>query len=154
MFLNLSNHPSAGWSEAQRQAAMALIQKHGSSCRDDGQTPPENFGEWPANEDSTGECRGTGAGIVDLPFPNVDPKAGPDEIDRMASEQVARLQAAGLKSGDIVHVMGELTLTYQIVRRLKSLGVTCVAATTERIVTTQPDGKKLSEFHFIQFRPY
>ena len=144
LFLNLSNHPSAGWSEAQRQAAMALIQKHGSSCRDDGQTPPEIFGE----------CRGTGAGIVDLPFPNVDPKAGPDDIATLADSQIERLRQAGLKSGDIVHVMGELTLTYQIVRRLKSLGVTCVAATTERIVTTQPDGKKLSEFHFIQFRPY
>ena len=41
----------------------------------------------------------------------------------------------------------------EMVRELKRRGVRCVASTTERVVT-EVDGKKVSEFHFVQFREY
>ncbi len=37
---------------------------------------------------------------------------------------------------------------------LEKLGILCVASTTERIVTDNPDGSKTTVFMFVQFRPY
>ena len=37
---------------------------------------------------------------------------------------------------------------------IKSLGVICVASTTERLVKMMSDGKKISDFKFVQFREY
>lgn len=117
MFINLSNHPSSGWSEQQQQAA-------------------EQFGE-----------------VVDMPFPQVEPASTADEVHDLAGELVAAILEYGDAASLTVHVMGEMTLTYGIVAALRGLGIRCVASTTERRVT-EVDGKKVSEFHFVQFREY
>lgn len=44
-----------------------------------------------------------------------------------------------------------LELRHQL---LEKRGILCVASTTERIVTENPDGSKTTVFRFIQFRPY
>ena len=91
--------------------------------------------------------------IVDLPFPPVVPEASADEVKQMARELVEHILEMGDPATLTVHIMGEMTLTYSIVTALTQLGVRCVASTTERIVT-EVDGKKVSEFHFVQFREY
>lgn len=117
LFINLSNHPSSMWSEAQKAAAMV-------------------YGE-----------------IEDMDFPSVPPCAKEDEIDRMAMEHVSKILAKPQDASVIVHVMGEMSLTYRIVHMLKARGIRCVCSTTQRMVTEQ-DGKKVTEFQFEQFREY
>lgn len=120
-FLNLSNHPSAAWSQAQTDAALALGASH----------------------------------VKDLPFPQVDPHASPQEVQALArqvSAQVAALQPAA------VHVAGELCLTFALVALLQAQGLPAVCATTRRDTEEQtlPDGstRKLARFHFVQWRAY
>lgn len=117
MFINLSNHPSSGWSEEQLKAARA-------------------FGE-----------------VVDMPFPQVEPAATAEEVHNLAEELVAAILECGEPADLTVHIMGEMTLCYAVISRLQDCGICCVASTTERFVT-EVDGKKVSEFHFVQFREY
>lgn len=116
MFINLTNHPSSGWSEEQLKAA-------------------KQYGE-----------------IVDISFPNIEPYFSSNDVNELAD-----VVAEGIKELDehpVVHVMGEMTFTYAVVSRLKALGIVCVASTTERNTIMSPDGKKISEFKFVQFREY
>ena len=116
-FVNLTNHPSARWSEAQLQAA--------------------------------------GGDVVDVPFPNVPPAAGRDEVESLANHVVE--QVLDLNPGTVL-VQGEMTLTYRVVSALHQHGVKVVAATSERRVveTTNEDGStdKRVVFSFVQFREY
>lgn len=115
-FINLTNHPSEGWSEEQLAAA-------------------HQFGE-----------------IVDIHFPNIEPSFTSSVVNSLADTTVDSITALGK---DItVHIMGEMTFTYAVVSRLKALGITCLASTTERNTIIAPDGKKISEFKFVQFREY
>ena len=91
--------------------------------------------------------------ISDIPFPIVGPGASTDEVKQMAGELVEQILEMGDPATLTVHIMGEMTLTYNIVAALSQLGVCCVASTTERLVT-DVDGKKVSEFRFVQFREY
>lgn len=116
MFINLTNHPSSGWSEEQLKAA-------------------QEYGE-----------------VIDLTFPNIEPHFTSKDIHELADTTVKGIME--LDEQPVVHVMGEMTFTYAIVFRLKAKGITCVASTTERIVKMMPDGKKISEFKFVQFREY
>jgi len=50
--------------------------------------------------------------------------------------------------------MGKFTFTYQFFKEMEKRSIPCVASTTERIVTENPDGSKTTLFKFVQFRPY
>lgn len=90
--------------------------------------------------------------IVDIHFPNIEPSFTSSMVNTLADVTVETITAFGK---DItVHIMGEMTFTYAVVSRLKALGITCLASTTERNTVTMPDGKKVSEFKFVQFREY
>ena len=119
MLINLSNHPSDKWSEAQTAAAN------------------EQFGE-----------------IVDLPFPQIEPDATKADITKIAQDYLIRVQQIGQPNNTAVHIMGEMTLTYQLVCVLKDAGYRCYASTTVREVYEQEPGKKTVIFQFVQFREY
>lgn len=91
--------------------------------------------------------------VVDIPFPDISPEADEEEINSMAEDYVEKILSYGNDKDITVHVMGEMTFVYALVMRLKALGITCVASTTERMVK-EVDGKKISEFKFVQFREY
>lgn len=116
MFVNLTNHPSTGWSKEQLTAT-------------------EQYGE-----------------IVDIPFPNIEPDYTTEFVNSLAETTVNALTAFG--KNITVHVMGEMTFTYAVVSQLKVQGIRCLASTTERNTIITPDGKKISEFKFVQFREY
>lgn len=116
MFINLTNHPSEGWSEEQLAAA-------------------HEYGE-----------------IVDIHFPNIEPDFSSSVVRNLADVTIETLTAFG--KNFVVHIMGEMTYTYAVVSRLKALGIICLASTTERNTVMTPDGKKVSEFKFVQFREY
>ena len=44
--------------------------------------------------------------------------------------------------------------SYSFVSTLKAIGINCLASTTIRNTVMTPDGKKLSDFGFVQFREY
>lgn len=90
--------------------------------------------------------------VIDLAFPNIEPQFTSKDVN-----ELAEITAEGIIDiGDqpVVHVMGEMTYTYAVVSRLKEKGITCLASTTERNTIMTPDGKKISEFKFVQFREY
>ena len=117
LFINLSNHHSAMWSEEQRSAA-------------------RGYGE-----------------IVDMPFPNVPPSDTKAQVETLATKQVDEILKSAQDAVPTVHVMGEMSLTFRIVQKLKAQGIRCVCSTTQRIVTER-DGQKVTEFHFEHFREY
>jgi hypothetical protein len=91
--------------------------------------------------------------IVDLSFPIIEPTFTKEDILLLVKESSDVI--LGIKDDDtVVHVMGEMTFTYNLVNALKELGITCLASTTERNTVMTPDGKKISEFKFVQFREY
>lgn len=91
--------------------------------------------------------------VVDLSFPIIEPTFTKDDILYLVKEYMEVI--TGMKDGEtVVHVMGEMTFTHNIVNALKEVGIICLASTTERLVKMTSDGKKISEFKFVQFREY
>lgn len=92
--------------------------------------------------------------IIDIPFPQVGALATKKEIRELAKqclEQIVQAQPT------VVLCQGEFTLAYQIIHKLQELGISVIAACSERRVTEKYiDGKftKCVEFHFACFREY
>ena len=89
----------------------------------------------------------------DLPFPSILPDASEEEINALADEYLERIVSMAPKDRITVHIMGEMTFTFAMVERLKSMGIRCVASTTERVVE-EHEGLKTSVFSFVRFRDY
>jgi len=106
--------------------------------------------EWGAKQLAEAEKYGQ---IVDTPFPESKPNDGQNDIERQASGIVNNIIA--LANGDdfVVHVMGEMTLTFSVVSKLKAAGVTCLASTTARKASMEGN-VKTSIFEFVKFREY
>lgn len=94
--------------------------------------------------------------IIDFPFPNVQANWTKEEIDSKAKEIVTQVhqQVEGDTIGTTIHVMGEMNMTFCLVKKFQKIGYRCVASTTERNTTINPDGSKTSVFHFVAFREY
>lgn len=92
--------------------------------------------------------------IVDLPFPVVEPSADEAQIALLADEYLSRVLQLADGQSVIIHLMGEMTLTFALLFRLQMQGLTCVASTTQRItIETEPNVKQ-SVFKFVRFRNY
>ena len=92
--------------------------------------------------------------VTDITFPNVPPEADKSEVLRLASKVISEVRNLEVDyDGCIVHVMGEMGLTYILVNKLKNLGIQVVHSTTERI-SEEKDGQKITVFRFCQFREY
>ena len=95
--------------------------------------------------------------IQDLPFPNVPPAANERTIQKMAKQlvlQIKEIQKNSPKETFAVHVMGEMTLIFRVIKLLKRANIKCVASTTERNTIENEDGSKTFLFNFVQFREY
>jgi len=92
--------------------------------------------------------------ILDLPFPSVKPEGDSDYINSLANEYVEKVKNISGWKQSTIHLMGEMTLTFALIRRFQSIGLKCVAATSERIVIEIAPNKKDITFHFVQFREY
>lgn len=91
---------------------------------------------------------------MDMPFPNIDPLEDENKISEIADKYVTEILEKAKDCEVTVHVMGEMNLTFNIVRKLQSHGITCVASTSYRITEEMSDGSKKIEFHFKRFRKY
>lgn len=95
--------------------------------------------------------------IQDMPFPHVQPTATSEDIKKLAADyvkQIRTLAKAEENQPFAVHIMGEMTLVFRIIKLLKRSKITCVASTTFRDTIENPDGSKTFKFEFIQFRTY
>jgi hypothetical protein len=92
--------------------------------------------------------------VVDLPFPEVDPEKDEAYIDLLANEQVQKILTLSSEKDITVHLMGEMTLTVAILKRVQALNITCIASTTRRMVKEDDNGHKELTFKFERFRKY
>ena len=93
--------------------------------------------------------------IVDWPFPMVDESGDEHYIAELADEYVEKIVTLTNSRPFVVHIMGEQTFSYALVRRLRERGISCVASTTKRIVKEEVPGKKTEViFQFERFRAY
>ena len=94
--------------------------------------------------------------VVDLALPAVKPNGDTAYFDTLVEEYVGKI--LDLDSEPVVMVQGEFIFTYRIVKRLKELGITCLAAETKREVKESVDAEgnavKTSVFKFEQFMEY
>ena len=92
-------------------------------------------------------------GVTDLPFPAIDPTWTKQEIQTLAEQYVATILGMS-PVPEAVHLMGELTFSFALVKLLKARGITCVASTARRQVVEKAPGHKEAIFEFVQFRAY
>ncbi|WP_100629771.1 CRISPR-associated protein [Algoriphagus formosus] len=89
--------------------------------------------------------------IEDMPFPPIDPKADESAIQELAIIYLEKIRDI---NPNAVHIMGELTFTFELVRLLQTHGITCIASTTHRSTIELEDGTKNVKFEFVRFRAY
>lgn len=92
--------------------------------------------------------------IVDLPFPMVNPDGDTNYILELAKKCVSDITKFGTQDEVVVHVMGELSLSFCVVCMLSKIGYKCVVSTTERNVVEISPEKKETIFNFVMFREY
>jgi len=88
--------------------------------------------------------------VRDLPFPQISPALDSASLDALVDEYEVKIRQINPIA---VHLMGEMTFAFRLVQRLKSIGILCIASTTERI-SEQLENTKTSHFKFVQFRAY
>jgi hypothetical protein len=94
--------------------------------------------------------------IIDINFPAVDPEANEKEIYKIANEYLnhcKKLLSQSTDKNNAVHIMGEMTFSFSVVKLLKKNNIKCIASTSKRSVV-QIENRKLIEFDFMQFREY
>ncbi len=120
-----------------------------------------NFSNHPShhwNKKQMSQAKKLYGSVFDMSFPEIDPEAGEDEIHVLAVEYYKKLmrffEEKGISGPHAVHIQGEFSFVCAVVALLTAAGITCVASTTRRIVTTRENGEKISRFDFVRFRKY
>lgn len=107
---------------------------------------------WSAEQKTAARVYGE---TIDIPFPAIRAEATSTEVGAQVEESLEEIMS---HKPAAVLCQGEFTYTFAMVERLKSLGVTVLAATSERVATEEilPDGsaRQISTFRFVQFREY
>ena len=108
-------------------------------------------GKWGAKQLEAASVYGR---IIDMPFPEIKASDSEQEINTIANKHIEYIEQNFDKNNTTIHIMGEFTFSFAIIKLLKEKGYKCVASTTERIVTENEDGTKSVTFSFEQFREY
>jgi len=115
-----------------------------------------NFSNHPSqkwSEKQLQEARKFGE-IIDLPFPDVDPNYNESEINQISIQYIQKIIDISHQETCTVHIMGEMTLTFTIINKLKNLNYSCIASTTKRSVNWLKQNEKSAHFSFVRFREY
>lgn len=92
--------------------------------------------------------------LVDIPFIVIDPDKDEDDIEKIADSELKKILKVTEGHDATVHLMGEQTLSFSLIKKLQGLGVRCVASTTKREVKDLGDNKREVTFRFVKFREY
>lgn len=88
--------------------------------------------------------------IQDLAFPKINPEWTSDQVLQEVEKFENKIRKIDPTA---VHIMGEMNFCYNLINRLKEIGIPCIASTTNRVVE-EKNGVKTSVFQFVQFREY
>jgi hypothetical protein len=80
----------------------------------------------------------------------IDPTLAEEELQELVGEYFEKIVRMRPQA---VHLMGEMTFTFCLVRMLKMVGIPCIASTSLRQVKEEA-GKKQVIFEFSRFRAY
>jgi hypothetical protein len=93
--------------------------------------------------------------VVDVPFPNVDPHARMEDVQKQANDVVEKIL---LEKPTAVLCQGEFSLTYAILTKLREMRIDTYAVCSERNVVEDTDEQgntiKKTVFAFAGFRKY
>lgn len=92
--------------------------------------------------------------LVDIPFIGIDPDKDEADIEKIADSELRKILMKAEGHEATVHLMGEQTLSFSLIKKLQGLGVRCVASTTKREVKDLGDNKREVAFRFVKFREY
>lgn len=92
--------------------------------------------------------------VKEIPFPSIDAQADEKEIESLACRYLEEIKSFGHPYSTVVHIMGEFSFTFALIKKLKEAGYTCIASTSKRICTSVSNGKKIVSFQFERFRQY
>ena len=93
--------------------------------------------------------------VVDMPFPQIEVSADEYYISKLADEYLQKILHIAKNTRVTVHLMGEQTFVFSLLKRLRKNDMECVASTTKRIVKLDSTGqKKEVVFQFGRFRYY
>ncbi|NSW45396.1 MAG: CRISPR-associated protein [Bacteroidales bacterium] len=94
--------------------------------------------------------------IIDLSFPEVDPNGDEEYIENLAELYLNKIIEIKNRTSNtvIVHLMGELTFCFALVKKLQGYNIKCVASTTKRMVDTTSKNTIVKTFSFVRFREY
>ena len=93
--------------------------------------------------------------VVDMPFPHIAPLENTEGVVALAEQYCQKiLQLKEEHKNLTVHLMGELSFCFALVKMLQNNDVKVVCSTTERIVIEEKEGLKTVRFQFYQFREY
>ena len=106
---------------------------------------------WSVEQLQAGAKYGT---ILHLDFPDVDPTGGRSYIDNLSDEYLLEVKKLAGKEKATIHIMGEMTFTFSLLKKLQQHGFECIASTSKRIVTEDNNGHKDVTFIFERFRKY
>lgn len=102
-------------------------------------------------------ARVTYGAIVDMQFPNIPPDWDEQQVKKLVEEYVNKCVQIINQTEDkvnAIHIMGELTFCYAFVKLMECCPFHCIASTTERVVTVNEKGEKVSAFNFCKFRNF
>ena len=111
-----------------------------------------NFSNHPSNNweaAQTAAAREYGD-IVDIKFPEVDPRSSAEDIRSMGMEYTEMILEYAPAA---VMCQGEFTLCYTVINELKKNNVKVLAACARRMVE-EKDGVRIARFEFEGFREY
>ena len=95
--------------------------------------------------------------IIDINFPAVNPEADEKDIYNLAKEYLEHCKKFLLQSTDknnAVHIMGEMTFSFALIKMLHENNIDCIASTTKRSASMDNSSNKISRFDFVKFRKY
>lgn len=93
--------------------------------------------------------------LVDIQFPVVDESGDEEYIVLLANQYIEKIMSMGTLDDLTVHLMGEMTFTFALLKKLQEYGIRCVASTSKRIVKEEVSGRKEEViFEFERFREY
>ena len=108
------------------------------------------YSTWSENQKAAaavyGEC-------IDIKFPDIDAMSDEDDINGIVNEVISEIKSYTSKYKITIHVMGEMTFCFAIVKRLTDVGIKCIASCSKRQAEIN-DGVKTSVFEFERFRTY
>lgn len=90
----------------------------------------------------------------DMAFPQIDPLLSEELLSAIVDNYEDKIMERAKTANVTVHVMGEMTFCFALIRRLEANGIRCIASCTKRNVVEVDGSTRQTTFTFGGFREY